>query len=984
MAFAARFPGRCACGASFQRGAMIDYRGGAVTGCPACGGGGARGAGRGGATGGGEPLPGGFAAPEARRAAKAPRRVIPTPSAEEARAALAALNARLDPDQTRFAAWRPGDGNLRALAGAGSGKTTASVALVGNLLASGVDPAGVIATTFTRKAAGELSERLARVVAPGAMSILRVGTFHSLAGRIVARARPGLFAEGRNMDGDRRVDGIPSSSLLWEKILGWAGPEGLPGTAEEGLGLDEPDVRAYSLAIDVVRSRPLLTASEVEVAVRAAEVDTGLAHLSRAWGMYRRVKAATGAWDFADVIAALYAGLADGSITDGARVVIVDEAQDNSAIFLEIATLLARNGRGEVILVGDARQSIYGWRGAFPAMFRDADTRIGAATVALPSNYRSGSAIVALGNTVAAGRSWAVGEPSRAARDGEGTITVQGYGDVSEEADAVAADIAAAAAGGSSLDSIAILARTNAQAAAFEAALVKARIPCVVVGGKPFFTRREVADFLAYATLHVRDDVDAFARIVNRPKRMLGKVFVAQVKGAPGATLADRVARAADDCRASGQRAAARSLAALLTRLRSASWAEVAAEVGALLTPPATARRAGAADEDRGGLLAAAVTLAGTFADAGAFLAFAARCAGEVEQAGADDGLPPGRVVISTIHKAKGLEWTTVYLSATAGTFPHARCEGDTDRMEEEERLFYVAVTRAKDALHLTYSEEGLRGGGGPSRFLAHVTPNATRPTPPLGGGERVPAPLLTESEAPAAPVVPAEAPTPAARPLAGATDAERREAAQGAVRAAVEADRDGEPYQISAPSLFAPEAWTATERAAQAGTDAEPHATPGEGGRYVTVEAADFAALLGGLGFTAREECGQIVLATDAGLTKGTATVKVYTSIPTDGAVAREVGEDSIKVAALWHHKGDTEARPLHRRLPYAARTRGWRLAVLKRIAEVSGVLADGLAHPCRRCGAPTVERKRRDGSGTFRGCTRFSECNPTRATAR
>lgn len=968
----ARFPGRCRCGGKVSAGDAITYDGG-IVGCGSCGNGAdapaarANGASDSGAT----------VAPRAPRAPRQERRALPQPTREEAHAALVALASRLDPWQREIAAWRPGAGNLRAVAGAGSGKTTTMVALVGALVSEGAaHPTQIIATTFTRKAAGELQERLARVLPPGALDLMRVGTFHSIAGRIIGRVAPGRFDPTRNLDGSQRAEGIPSASLLWDKILGWAGPTGLPGTGEEGLGLNDPDVRAYMLATDVVRSAPL-TESEIDSAMIVAERESGLVHLARAWATYKRVKGALGAWDFADVLAALHAGLASNQIPDGARVVIVDESQDNSAIQIEIARLLAANGKGEIILVGDVRQSIYGWRGAAPEMFLHADATINARTLELPVNYRSGSEIVALGNRVAEGKVWTLGEATRPGRDTVGAVSVAGYGDTAEEADAVAAEIAAGAAAGGSLNDVAILTRTNAAAGSFEAALVKARIPCVVVGGTPFFTRREVADFLAYCKLTVADDLDALARIVNRPKRMLGRAFADAAKRAPGATVADRVAAAAETWSNRTQRAAARDLAALLGRLRTMPWGEATQEIARVLTPPES--RAGAADEDRGGLLATCATIAESFTDVAGFLAFAARCAGEVMQAGTDDDLPQGRVVISTVHKAKGLEWTTVYLSATAGIFPHSRCEGNDKRMQEEERLFYVAATRAKDALRLTWAARGpRRNTGGPSPFLSYVAgfdPEGGGDEPPRGGGERVQAPFPADGGGPALLVASEATPVGGAsidQPRALLTDSED-EGSVSAPLASWEPQGGGDPdVLVRAKIPFDSDAWCAALAVAQTETDAEPKARAGEGGRYVTISEDAMRRLLEPLGFAFGVDAGQVVALAPLPRARGTGLLKVYTSIPGPGKAARDVGEDSMKVAALWHHGRDDGARPLHCKLPYACRTRGWRLTLLSRIAEVAPLFAN---EPCRRCGAPTIERKRVDGT-TFKGCVRWQAC--------
>lgn len=670
---------------------------------------------------------------------------LPTFSYKETTDAYQALLARLDDDQREFVAWTPAAGNTRVVAAAGSGKSTSTVALLAKLVREGeVNARQIVATTFTSKAGKELAERLNAVLPPGALEQMRVGTFHGLSLRALRGSDSGRWRMDHCLDIGKRASGIPSASKLWSMVLGYAGTTGLPGTGTEGLGLEEPDIRAYALAVDVARSKGLTGAALTE-ALRATERDDGLPYLARSWEMYSNVKTALGAWDFADALQAWHDVLAAGTGTPGI-VVIVDEAQDNSQIQLEIARLLARSG--SLLLVGDIRQSIYSWRGAYPDMFAHADTTIGATTRQIRNNYRSGSSIVDLGNKIAANKSWNIGDAAAPARAETGSISVAGYADPEAEAREVASKIQALAHDGAALDSIAILCRTNALSGAFEGALVAAGIPCVVVGGQPFFKRYEVQNALAYVTLAVRDDLEAFARIVNKPRRYLGAKFVASVAAASGGDLLEKIDAVAGRLN-SRQREAAIELRCFLSALRAAPWPAGVDSIVKLLSPTGENNTAGEADSDRSGLVAAVASLARGFDSAEKFLDFALRCAGEVISAQAADGgfeLPAGRVTISTIHKSKGLEWSNVFVSASAGTFPHARATGD--RYDEEERLFYVATTRAKDSLTLTYSDVDLYGRtAGASEFLKYVSgPETSEPLPEAPKGS---APKTMKAKAP-------------------------------------------------------------------------------------------------------------------------------------------------------------------------------------------------------------------------------------------
>lgn len=1001
---AARRPGSCnACGAPFQSGARILWTG-QVAGCPACGGNQAPAQAQAPGT---TPADMDQPAQEAPVAPRAARPVVEAPSFHAAQRALEAHMARLDPDQRAVAALRPEHGNAQVLAGAGAGKTTATVAAVAGAVAEGVDPESIAVVTFTRKGGDELRERLARLVPPGTMSRFRhVGTYDSMACRWLSRRDPTLWDMARCIAVPGRASGVPAAATLWEAIL-TGRAEGVHGTGERGLEIDNPEVGAYILAVDVARSVPA-SAAEIDARVQAAEGALGLRRLYEAWSMFQRAKRALGAWDFLDARHAFYAALVAGEVA-GARWVLVDEAQDNTALDLACATGLAQRAGGAVVLIGDVRQSIFEWRGADPEILATADRVLNARCLPMARNYRSGGRIVRAGNLIAAGQPWAVGPQSTVTRDLDGTLGITGHA----EPMAAAMDVAdAIRAEGGDLTRHAILCRTNAAAGVYEAALLQAGVPCVVVGGSAFFSRREVKDALAYLTLSEKDDVEALARAVRVPKTFLGRAFLDSVRLQAG----DMPTRIEAAGRAVARRSGtinARDLASFIRGLRAEpSLARRAERVANRLATGAA--DVGAGNEDPKGTLARALAVvAARFEGVEALLAFAARCAADTLTVSDDQDAPAGRVTISTIHKAKGREWSHVVVDATEGAFPHSRSSESPRRMAEERRLFYVACTRAKEHLDLTWCEMGLYPNtGGPSPFLRLVAAEAG-PTPPdLDDGPRGPdgdGGGLPEGNSGENPDPSAEAEraieamvampaTVAARPRSTIVDDiladEYRVMAQEVAEAGVDAAERAHglpsaadlaalglvPAEADAPapagaSGWATEAWSAAQARAEAATAAEPAARPGSGGRYVQVTLDDFVGLLGPLGFTNREEGGQVVFAVTRQTSAGTATIKVYTSIPHAGAeaTAREVGEDSIKVAGVWRGPRDPKAFPLHKRLPYAARTRGWRLAVLARVAEVAALFT---AATCRKCGAPTVERARRDGVGTFRGCCRYPHC--------
>ncbi|MDP3768836.1 MAG: 3'-5' exonuclease, partial [Dehalococcoidia bacterium] len=591
---------------------------------------------------------------------------------------------------------------------------------MGKLVREGLDPAALVVTTFTSKAGRELADRLARVLSREARNAARVGTFHGIALRVLKDRDAARWDIARCLDvGEAtRAKGVPSAAILWSRVLSWnaEGIPGLPGI--KALDLDDPDTKAYSQAVDVIRAKGLgLVAGE------ALARESGFPGLLDAWQLVDRAKAALGVFDFADVLAAYHAGLAGGSIRDRAAVVIVDEAQDNSFVQLEIARLLAQGGA--LVLVGDGRQAIYAWRGAAPEIFLGAGAVLGARDREIATNYRSGRTIVEIGNRVAEGKDWACGGAARAARADAGSVGVVGAATPIDEADGVARSIQAAIDEGSATPGdFAILNRTNAQNGVFEAALVERGIPCVVVGGVPFFARRDVKDVLAYVSLAAGDDLDALARVCNRPRRYLGRAFVAAVKGALGTGdgLVSAIRDVAVDLRR-GSRDGALELANTIEGLRDAGWPRAADLAAGVLAPVEGAGEGASADDDKRGVVWTVAGVAARFASARDLLDFAAKCEGAVTKASEGDQVA-GRVTVSTVHRAKGLEWTRVFVSATAGVFPHFRSEGNAAREAEEDRLFYVATSRARDSLILTWSAVDSRGKpAGPSVFVAYATP---------------------------------------------------------------------------------------------------------------------------------------------------------------------------------------------------------------------------------------------------------------------
>jgi DNA helicase-2/ATP-dependent DNA helicase PcrA len=664
----------------------------------------------------------------------------------------------LDDEQKRISLWRPHIGPVRVLAAAGSGKTSTTVGLVARLIWDGVlKPSEIIVTTFTNKAAAELRSRFAQVITGAAFEDLRLGTFHSLA-----------FAVKKHNKVLR--DRMPHTKFLdpsgararWRQILDevWS-KESAQGyvtrTNKQSLGQrlrdlndGEPvDVKGYMTAITVARSAP---GDYDAVLARLYEGDTNAGVpravdqfplIDEAWKIYVESLRNTGEWDFDTIVAEWEMALATGEVKSSARLVIVDEAQDNNRLQASIAMKVAKNGKGSVILVGDVRQSIYAWRGAEPEIMITADQVLGAKTMEITTNYRSGSKIVELGNAICAGKDYAVGQPSKPGPGAKpGLVTITGAEDVVGEAEVAAQRIVEAMAGKpkEGYSEFAILGRTRAQGGAAEAALVAKKIPCAIVGGTPFFKRDEAVATLAWikALSGLKIDAKEMQKLGRYPASGITVKYAEEVvsrlnQGEDFATATDMATPVAGKSGKWRQAAEdfANNVSVLSDKIAKSQgtpetrWAILIDEIGAMFNErfAATAKNLVTEDEDEKGDPGSVVlSLAKSFPGPAALMQFAARCANETVELDGEttqDDLPPGRVIISTIHKAKGLEWPVVFVSASQDQFPHKR----SANVPEEERCFYVAVTRAKNECHLTYASEVNGKPAGPSPFLDYAAP---------------------------------------------------------------------------------------------------------------------------------------------------------------------------------------------------------------------------------------------------------------------
>jgi ATP-dependent DNA helicase Rep len=626
------------------------------------------------------------------------------------------------------------DGPLLVLAGAGSGKTRVITEKIAQLTRRGVSPTRITAITFTNKAAREMRERaeklLKRLPAPVAATRSWHGgegplicTFHALGLRFlqIEHARAGLRRGFSVFDSD------DSLGVIKELM-----PTGTKNDALERARQAISRWKGEGLAPDVAATR-----ADSAHAEEFAEVYQG----------YQRRLAAFNAVDFDDLIRLpVHLLEADAELAEAwrerIRYLLVDEYQDTNRAQFRLLTLLA-GARGAFTVVGDDDQSIYAWRGAEPENLRElsrqfADLKV----VKLEQNYRCSARILRAANAVIANNAHLFEKRLWSQHADGPPIRVIECRDDQAEAEKIAAEIAhRQTLAKLPWSEFAVLYRGNHQSRALEKALRLLRVPYHLTGGTAFFERAEVKDLLAYLRLIANPDDDAaFLRAVVAPKREIGATTLEKLGELCGRAHVSLLRGAGSPT--SLQQLAARPAAALaqfvqlIERLRELALRHgVAALADALpqetgyaahlRTQPGdkafNERRMANVSEFVEWLKQGAERTRDGVSDLTAQLAL-------LTNADKDDG--GNAVRLMTLHSAKGLEFRHVFLIGLEdGTLPH---EGalDEGRLDEERRLFYVGITRAKESLALSYAATKQRFGESmrlsPSRFLAEVPSDDT------------------------------------------------------------------------------------------------------------------------------------------------------------------------------------------------------------------------------------------------------------------
>lgn len=628
----------------------------------------------------------------------------------------------LNPEQ-RQAVIHPG-GPLLVFAGAGSGKTRVITYRICWLIEQGTKPSEILAVTFTNKAAREMRERIEGLVGEGVRAIW-VGTFHSICGR--------MLRENGNAIGISRnfviYDDADQLSLI-KSIL-------------KQKGIEDRSISVAAIRNEISRAKEQLISAEKYQFWGGGYIERIASEVFPAYEDHLR---RNNALDFDDMLSFAVRLLSERQdvrerYQQRFKHILVDEFQDVNKAQYELVRLLAEKHHN-ITIVGDDDQSIYAWRGAdvefilkFGASFEKATT------VKLERNYRSTKKILGVANAIISqNKGRATKKLWTENHDGPAVSVTEVGTDLDEAALVVESIKDAVNSGKRKYGDFAVLYRTNAQSRSLEDACLRWRIPNVLIGAQRFYERKEVKDLICYLRLIANpNDNVAFVRVVNSPARGVGDTTVSKLEKLADsrhlfALIQDE--SVIEEFRPQTRNALRKFAVAILGAREMIDQPASAPILRQILVDSGymDALRSERSDEANARLenlqeLVNVATQHDETALETGLIPFLQEIALHSDADELEDG--DGKVTLMTAHTAKGLEFPVVFLiGLEEGLFPHSRSMNSDKEIEEERRLCYVAVTRAREELHITYAARRSTYGqpvyNSPSRFLSSIPPELT------------------------------------------------------------------------------------------------------------------------------------------------------------------------------------------------------------------------------------------------------------------
>jgi len=609
------------------------------------------------------------------------------------------------------------DGPVLVLAGAGTGKTRVLTTRLGHLLTTGrAGPAQILAVTFTNKAAAEMKHRVSAMLGGRPVEGWWLGTFHSLCARMLRRhaERVGLKTNFTILDEDDQLRLIKQLA--------------------EAENIDAKKCPPRLLFSVISRWKDRAQTPEQITGADAGDIADG--KLPRLYAQYQERLRVLNACDFGDLLMHCVSILRDPKNADVLedyqhrfKYILVDEYQDTNVAQYMWLRLLAQKHKN-ICCVGDDDQSIYGWRGAeIGNILRFEQDFPGATVVRLEQNYRSTKNILAAANGVIAHNRGRLGKELWSADEDGDPVQLRGVWDGAQEAQAIASDIESLQRKGVKLRDMAVLVRAGFQTREFEERFIRESIPYRVIGGLRFYERQEIRDAIAYMRVTVQPDDDlALQRIINVPKRGIGDATMQVLHAyarAQNISLFGALRRLleTDEFKPKVKQTLA-SLVADFDRWRHQMRELTQGEMAGIILDESGYTGMWQADkspEAAGRLenLKEFVAALEEFESMESFLEHVALVMENQEQQSAD------MVSVMTLHSAKGLEFDVVFLPGwEEGVFPSQRTmdENGVAGLEEERRLAYVGITRARKRATISFAANRVIYGSWtsclPSRFI--------------------------------------------------------------------------------------------------------------------------------------------------------------------------------------------------------------------------------------------------------------------------
>lgn len=634
----------------------------------------------------------------------------------------------LNPEQAE--AVQTVSGPLLILAGAGSGKTKTLTHRIAHLIAyEKVWPNEILAVTFTNKAAREMRERLGLLLKQdgGARQFMPwMGTFHGICVRLL------------RIDGDKI--GISPRYVIYDED----DRQGLIKQAMKQISLTDKQIKPRAVSSMISNAKNELQSPDDFEASASYPMQREVA---KVYALYETMRKEAGALDFDDLLietVRLFQERPDirQKWQSHFKHILIDEYQDTNAAQYAIVKSLVSPSRN-ICVVGDDWQSIYSWRGAdFTNILNFERDFPGAKLIKLEQNYRSTGAILEAAHNVIMKNTQRTDKKLWTAEPTGTPVQVHPVYDESEEAYMVASRISTQTGmGARKYGDFAILYRTNSQSYSLERALLQHRVPYQIIGGVRFYDRKEVKDVTAYLRLlYQPNDRMSFSRIVNVPTRGIGATSLEKFLLWQANSGLDLVAALINAEQASSLTVRARAAFSALGETLRILQAKVDAELSPSEIIEALIEKTGYRDylldgtpqaEEREANIGALISDAKSFASLPDFLEEIAL------MSSTDTAENEQKVTLMTIHAAKGLEFPVVFMvGMEEGIFPNARVfDSNPAELEEERRLCYVGMTRAREELHLSYAQSrlqfGQRGYNPASRFLSDMGYEITVAPPP-------------------------------------------------------------------------------------------------------------------------------------------------------------------------------------------------------------------------------------------------------------